>query len=275
MPDASGAKSFPDDVHLFLAFVETFTMNVLQNTPLLDKLISATNLSEAAVTLISRAAMFALPDKPIKTYLTDALHFQRAIQNVRVRDTEIEMPVLSKKDDPSKPDFSLLQKAWWDAILKVYAHNKTCPMRMPLEMRIMGSSDIIMAPQRYNTLGTCSIEILTLHSATPIWHDFAQEVLDSWMGLRDPKGRELRIRPHWAKEWKEFQVDGKPWAEVLKTKTYKKEIKEFNETLTMIGKEQGWTREDLRKRFTNPFLESFFFDDLTKKKVDGGVNGGN
>ena len=31
--------------------------------------------------------------KPIKTWLPDALHFQRAIQNVRVRDMEVEMPV--------------------------------------------------------------------------------------------------------------------------------------------------------------------------------------
>ena len=29
----------------------------------------------------------------IKTYVADALHFQRCIQNVRVRDTEIEIPV--------------------------------------------------------------------------------------------------------------------------------------------------------------------------------------
>ena len=82
-PDPHDVKPFPDDLHIFLAFVQTFTMNVLQMTPLLDGLIRATHLDEAAVTLISRAAMFALPDKPVKTFLTDALHFQRSIQNVR------------------------------------------------------------------------------------------------------------------------------------------------------------------------------------------------
>jgi hypothetical protein len=56
------------------------TLNVLQNTPLLNELTQAVNLSEAAVTLISRAAMFALPEKQLKTYLPDALYFQRAIQ---------------------------------------------------------------------------------------------------------------------------------------------------------------------------------------------------
>lgn len=32
-------------------------------------------------------------DKPIKTFLPDALHFQRGIQNLRVRDIEVELPV--------------------------------------------------------------------------------------------------------------------------------------------------------------------------------------
>lgn len=51
----------------------------------------------------ARAAMMALPpfDVPIdgnnletiKTWLPDALHFQRAIQNIRVRDMEVEIPV--------------------------------------------------------------------------------------------------------------------------------------------------------------------------------------
>ncbi|KAL9608906.1 MAG: hypothetical protein Q9167_006287 [Letrouitia subvulpina] len=259
--DAKDVKAFPDDLHIFLSFVQTFTMNVLQMTPLLDKLINAVHLNEAAVTLISRAAMFALPEKPVKTYLTDALHFQRAIQNVRVRDIEVEMPLLSKKEDPKKVDYTLVQKAWWDAILTVYKYRETCPMRMPLEMRIMGGSDIIMAPQRGNALGTCSIEVLTLYAAREVWHGFAQEVLDTWMKLRDadPQGRKLDIRPHWAKEWKEFRVDGKPWPEVLRDQVYKDEIKEFNDTLSAIGKEHGWTREDLAKRFGNEFLVWFFF----------------
>jgi hypothetical protein len=41
--------------------------------------------------------MKALPDYrtdgPVKTYLMDGLHFRRSIQNVRVRDIEVEMPV--------------------------------------------------------------------------------------------------------------------------------------------------------------------------------------
>lgn len=38
--------------------------------------------------------MASLPDNTtIKTWLPDALHFRRAIQNTRVRDIELEIPV--------------------------------------------------------------------------------------------------------------------------------------------------------------------------------------
>lgn len=40
--------------------------------------------------------MNSLPDVKdgqLKTFLPDALHFRRTIQNVRVRDVEVEMPV--------------------------------------------------------------------------------------------------------------------------------------------------------------------------------------
>lgn len=56
--------------------------------------------------------MFALPEKPVNTYLTDALHFQRAIQNFRVRDIEIEMPLVGRNEVPEKVDYSPVQRAW-------------------------------------------------------------------------------------------------------------------------------------------------------------------
>ena len=261
-------KSFPDDLHIFLSFIETFTMNVLQNTPLLNELINATHLNEAAVTLISRAGMFALTDKPVKTYLIDALHFQRAIQNVRVRDIEVEMTLFPKKNNENQPDYTLVQQAWWDAILVAYKHTKTTPMRMPLEMRIMKDSNIIMAPQRGNTLGTCAIEVLTLYDARDLWPAFAQEVLDSWMGLRAVAekefGHKIKIRPHWAKEWFAHKVDGRPWPDVLKEE-YADEIKEWNGVVEDIGKEHGWTRQELKARFGNEWTKDFFFGDLKGK----------
>jgi hypothetical protein len=95
----------------------------------------------------------------------------------------------------------MVRKAWWDAILLAYKHSDRCPMRMPLEMRITGGSDIIMAPQRGNALGTCSIEVLTLQPCASIWKPFAQQVLDAWVSYTDLDGKFLNARPHWAKEW--------------------------------------------------------------------------
>ena len=107
---------------------------------------------------------------------------------------------MPKDSDHKAVDYTIIQTAWWDAIAVAYQNAKECPMRMPLEMRIMGDSNVVMAPQRGNTLGTCSIEVLTLESCKDIWLPFAQQVLDKWMSYTY-KGKPLRTRPHWAKEW--------------------------------------------------------------------------
>ena len=270
--DATEVKSFPDDCHIFLQFIETFAMNVMQNSYVMELLNSNAKMTEGSTTLLSRTAMLALPDTTVKTWLPDGLHFQRGIQNIRVRDTEVEMPLVLKqggKDDDI--DYQPVQRAWWDAVLLTYKHRKTCPMRMPLEMRIMGDSDVILAPQRGNKHGTCSIEVLTLHNANEIWPAFAQDVLDHWMALEDPneKGKKLRTRPHWAKEWHNMIVDGEPWPDRLKNQDYKDEIAEFLSVLADIGKEAGFTLEDLKARFSNDCFDKMFFD-----KVGPQVNGG-
>ncbi|RGP81448.1 xylitol oxidase [Fusarium longipes] len=264
--DPQGVVPFPDDAHIVLSFIQTVGMNILQNAKIINDLVELADLSETAVTLISIAAMKALPDKRVKTSLPDALHFQRAIQNVRVRNVEVEIPLVAKKDDPKNTiNYAPVQRAWWDAILLTYKNSHDCPMRMPLEMRIMGGSDMIMAPQRGNSLGTCSIEVLTLYSASSIWQPFAQSVLDKWMALRDPAtGQPLKIRPHWAKEWYDYNVDGKPWIQRLKSVDYRDERQEFLRILDEIGKESGWTLQDLQARFSNELFDEFFFDEARR-----------
>jgi hypothetical protein len=147
--DATGVQDWPTDHHIFLSFLQELTLNVIQFSTVLTKLVNKTSIAEAAVTLLSTFTMLNLPDvKPdepaIKTYLTDGLHFQRAIQNVRVRDLEVEMPLQPRKDDPTRVDYTLVQQAWWDAIVKCYEHSLKCPQRFPLEMRIMGGSNVVM-----------------------------------------------------------------------------------------------------------------------------------
>lgn len=280
--DDSDVVDYPSNGRIFLQWTETVLMNIFQNIPFQDKVVSWFKIDQPLTTLISKSAMLALPErvpgksgdagKPIKTTVADALHFQRAIQNVRVRDMEVEMPLVPKASNFNQVDYTIVQRAWWDAIAITYQNAKTCPMRMPLEMRIFGGSDVIMAPQRGNNLGTCAIEVLTLESCKDIWLPFAQQVLDKWMGYTH-NGKELRTRPHWAKEWavrqtsgkeskaETLNVNGRPWFEKVKSDAAE-DIREFNEILAEIGKRDQWTRNDIKQRFSNDLLDQLYFDDL-------------
>lgn len=130
-------------------------------------------------------------------------NFPEQIQNTRVRDMEFEIPLPPLNFDPSKPDLSIVQRAWWDVIKLVYREAKEgrSPMRLALELRIMGGSDVLMAPQYRNDHGTASIEVLTITNAVPEqWEVFKQEVADIWMSY-EYEGAKVNSRPHWAKEW--------------------------------------------------------------------------
>ena len=141
-------------------------------------------------------------DSQIRTYLPDALHFRRGIQNMRVTDFELLIPIPPKKDDPKKPDYSIVQKAWWDAIIASY-DDKKAPLRMAVELRLIGESDMIMAPQRGHQFGTAGIEVVTTMAAVDdgTWAPFAQTMSDKWMSLVGENKAKLNIRPHWAKQW--------------------------------------------------------------------------
>ncbi|KAL4747894.1 hypothetical protein BDW72DRAFT_181638 [Aspergillus terricola var. indicus] len=258
--DPTGVQDYPDNEEIAVQWLQAVAIEALQY------LAKDTNTAEILpllrTTAVSRLGMASLPaGKEIKTWLPDALHFRRAIQNTRVRDMELEIPLPHQSDNLDKPDFTIVQHAWWEAIIKVYENIDKCPMRLPLELRIMGDSNVLMAPQRGNRLGTASVEVLTLESVTQYWDAFAQEVLDKWMELREWKGQQLNIRPHWAKEWQQFKVNGKPFREYLK-ECYGDLIPEFNNVLTRIGQTQGWQRQDLKRVFSNDLFDDIFFDDI-------------
>ncbi|KAK9416811.1 hypothetical protein SUNI508_09509 [Seiridium unicorne] len=259
--DASDVVEYPSDVDIFIQWAGTVLGNISQNSGVLDAIGNLTNLP-VSTTLLSRAAMWNLGEKKVKTYLTDGLHFQRGIQNIRVRDLEVEMPIPGKGSGQGNssigPDWTYIRRAWWDAIIIAYEHIRDQPQQMPLEMRVMGDSNVIMAPQRDNTFGTCSIEILTLEAEKEKWPAYSQRVLDAWMSYKDEAGRPLRTRPHWAKEWHGYTVQGRKWPEKLK-EDYKVEIVEFKETLAIIGKSHGWTLDEIKQRFSNDFFDDFIF----------------
>jgi len=175
---------------------------------------------------------------------------------MRVRDLEFQIPIPGLAADPSRPDFSVVRRAWWD-IIKLCYEDAECPMRLTMELRIMGASDLLMAPQHGNDApgrhGTASIEVLSIMDTVSDgeWLPFLQRVADLWLAYRDAQGELLNVRPHWAKEWESITMRGKPAREYLRMEAYKEQIPLFRAALAGIGKAQGWGLEDLQRRFSN------------------------
>ncbi|KAJ8129512.1 hypothetical protein O1611_g4119 [Lasiodiplodia mahajangana] len=95
-----------------------------------------------------------------------------------------------------------------------------------------------------------------------IWQPFAQEVLDKWMSYKDNDGKQIVVKPHWAKEWNNFKVDDAPWVDILKNEVYKNEIVEFKTLLADIGRRHNWTLADIKKTFSNEVLDYLYLDDV-------------
>ncbi|KAI3394705.1 hypothetical protein diail_2290 [Diaporthe ilicicola] len=267
--DPEGEVEYPSNTQVVIQWFQTVAAQVLQVSEAIEELQHT--FAWTQTTLMSTFALYAMPEisdeeKPIKTQLPNALHFRRAIQNVRVLDVEMEIPLLPKSGVPlsdakfeDEIDFSNVQRAWWAAILTAYKYQDTCPQRMPLEMRITGPSQVIMAPFRGHNLGSASIEILTLEDMRgKMWQDYAQEVLDHWMDLKDSRGDYLTTRPHWAKGWYDFNVRGQPMKDYVR-KSYENEIKEFVFLLGQIARKHGWSMEEARRRFGNDELDKLFY----------------
>lgn len=314
--DTSHAVNYPSDAKTILQVFGTFMAQIAQDATIILKLTQA--LPETQTKLLTWLSMKNLDDigpngKKIKTWIPDALHFQRGVQNLRVRDLEVEFPLqpklkpeadgdivhtnatngdanghangeanghangaangtvalaptaATKTPTRQEIDFTLVQRAWWDAILSAYAATKTCPQRMPLEMRIMSGSNVTLAPQRGHKLGTCAIEILTLHNVADIWPAYAQGVLDKWTSYTAADtGKTIPVRPHWAKEWYGYSVRGRPWEEVLRNESaaeggFSAETAEWRGLVGRLAARDGWTTADARSRFGNETLNWLFW----------------
>ncbi|KAJ7195663.1 hypothetical protein GGX14DRAFT_527054 [Mycena pura] len=272
---AEAAVEYPNGAQTFVQWLEGWIGGVLTESTLFNLIPGHWQAQ-----LLAASGMAALPptfgehDTPtFKTQLPNALHFRRGTQNMRVRDVEFEIPIPGLASDPSQPDFSVVQRAWWDAINLVYAPeytasaHATAPMRLTLELRIMGGSDMVLAPQRGNTHGTASIEVLTVPDAAADkeWAGFAQKIADKWMALQDGNGRVLNVRPHWAKEWDGLkmgpEIGGKRMEarKFLREVAYKDAIPEFVEILKEIGQLQGWGLEEVKERFSNELWDDLVF----------------
>ena len=180
---------------------------------------------------------------------------------------EFQIPLPPKAGSKGIPDFDPVRRAWWDVINLVYA-DPSCPMRLTLELRIMGGSDMLMAPQHGNTLGTASIEVLTVPDAVTDgeWYGFCQKVYEKWAGCpTNAKGvgegiaANSKVRPHWAKEWTSLKMGGTEAKVFLREVAYRDEIRIFKDVLAEIGAKQGWGLADLKARFSNKTWDAIVF----------------
>ncbi|XMA19599.1 hypothetical protein WAI453_012390 [Rhynchosporium graminicola] len=264
--DKEGAVEYPSPFMTFIQWIQGWLGGVITENPIFQ---AFPGRWQAAI--LATFGMVVLPPfefvgfkqgskETIKTAMPNALHFRRGVQNSIVRDMEFQIPIPALASDPTQPDYSVVQRAWWDVINLCYEDDDT-PMRLTMELRIMGDSNIILAPQRGNKFGTASIEVLSIPDAVTDneWQPFLQRVSDLWMSYKDSHGALLNVRPHWAKEWDGINMRGKPSRQYLKEVAYKDEIPEFKKVLGEIGQGQGWSLDDLQKRFSNHLLDSLIF----------------
>ena len=256
------ASTYPPPDQVFLQWLETWIAELIRNWPPFQALPGREQAEMFGALAMSQLPEVQPGEPSITAPLIDALHFQRGIQNLRVLNFEMEIPIPPRADRPDLPDWSLCQRAWWDAIELVY-EREDGPMRTTLEMRIMGDSDVILAPQRGNTFGTCAIEVLTTaHTPEDEWISFLQQLTDRWTSYRGPDGELLNVRPHWAKQWRKVKFRGNPAPLYLRYGAYKDRWPEFRAALASVCAAGGYEMADIRRMFSNPLVREVFDDAL-------------
>jgi hypothetical protein len=218
-------------------------------------------------TLLTWTSMKFLPapEEPISTPLINTLHFQHGIQNMRVLDCELELP-LPKAQHRDGPDLDKVRKAWWSIINYVYDLKKRgrYPMRLTLEMRLTHDSNVHLAPQKGNQWGTCSIEVLTpLGVPNREWTSFMNGVYQRWAAIddqypaTDQDGNRVFLRPHWAKQWQELTIDGETGTDYFTNVLQDSQIKPFREGMRAIAEAGGYKLADMFARFGNTTINKF------------------
>lgn len=247
---------YPDKTEVKLQNLESAVARMFEVTFL--KFLPA----EKQARLLGFAAMSFLPaGKLLRTGVPNGLHFRRGIHRMPVRDMELSIEIPPKVD--GTPDFSICQKAWWDAIAEVYESLPDAPMRTTLEMRIVGGSETTMSTQRGNDHGTCAIEVLTNTLVSDEeWHAFLNKIVTRWGRLRHPLTNEpLRVKPHWAKEWP-LKLRGMRIMDYLKV-AYKNDIPEFRKQLESAARVGGYELNDALRRFGNNTILDVIGTDLS------------
>lgn len=227
---------------------------------------------------VAWSAMKVLPDlsdakEPEVTPVIEAFYFRRGLHNMPMLDMELIIPIPGRADKPEKPDWTIINRAWWDCINLIYeyAAQDKYPVRLGLAMHIISDSNMIMAPEAGNkrqdsklhkTFGSLSINISTVpQTPQAVWFEFCQALADKWQSYTyptDPATR-LNVRAHWVKEWEMMTYDGVPLAEHYRKVAYKDAIPEFLTQLKAIATAGKFDYKQMRKTFGNPLLDSILW----------------
>jgi hypothetical protein len=130
-----------------------------------------------------------VPERQETESIIDGLHYQQAINRLRMGNLEIAFAV--------DKDFANFKQAWTQVVdlVEQCAARDEYPMNMAMNARFIKGSNVLLAPSAGNPHGadryTCYIEILSYYR-TPGWAEFEAHVGDQWMNLQN-------ARPHWAK----------------------------------------------------------------------------
>jgi len=225
---------------------------------------------ELQTKFVSWSAMAVLPDmagakEPETTPVIEAFYFRRGLHNMPMWDMELIIPIPGRKDRQDKPDWTVVNQAWWAVINKVYewAKKDEYPLRLGLAMHIMAHSDMIMAAQngnhvesgKHRTFGSVTINISTVpQTPRDQWNRCCQEIADIWHSYTFADGTPLNVRAHWVKEWQHLTYNGVPLTEHYRTVAYKDRIHDFLGQLKKIAAAGGYRRKDIRRLFSNPIL---------------------
>jgi len=190
------------------------------------------------------------------TPIINALHFKRGIHDIKSRNTETMIPI--PDDGHGNPDYSICQRAWWDLICLMYEYRYTKnynPVQVTIEMRMVGNSNMYLAPEHGNHHGTCSIEFSTTgHADEKLWLEFCQQINNIWYNYKDRNGNFLKVRPHLAKEFNSLIIRGLPILEYLRD-INRSEYNKFKQQASNVAQAGGYKRGDLAM-FSNSSIDA-------------------
>ena len=145
---------------------------------------------------------------------------------------------------------------------------------MALELRIMGGSNVLMAPQYGNKHGTLAIEpVSTRIVHKEVWEDFKEELAKVWMNYKDYDGTPLLSRVHWAKESpRSVTIDGEPFDTIeYWQKIYGQNMEKFFNILDSLSEDVSI--QDIFNLFSNKYLDRLFKPEWERFGVDVGFTG--